>query len=74
METYEDIQTFNALIEREYGKVGTESRNIYEEKAQRFILSEMLRAARKEAKLTQEELAEKAGIKKVTFPNLKMAK
>ncbi|MGB5941557.1 MAG: helix-turn-helix transcriptional regulator [Leeuwenhoekiella sp.] len=29
-----------------------------------FIISEMLKAARKEAKMTQQELAEKAGTKK----------
>lgn len=39
-----------------------------------FIISEMLKTARKEAKLTQEQLAEKAGTKKVTLPNLKTEK
>ena len=32
-----------------------------------FIISEMLKEARKEAKITQEELAEKTGTKKVIF-------
>lgn len=74
MEKYKDIKTFNELIELEHGKIGTESRNKYEENAQMFIISEMLKTARKEAKLTQEQLAEKAGTKKVTFPNLKTEK
>ena len=55
---------FDELLEKEYGKVGTESRNEYEEKAQMFIVSEMLKEARKDANLTQEQLAEKSGTKK----------
>ena len=59
---YSGIKTFDELIEREHGKIGTESRNGYEEKAQMFIVSEMLKEARKEANMTQQELAEKAGV------------
>lgn len=46
-------------------KIGTESRNKYEEGAQMFIVSEMLKTARKEENMTQEQLAEKAGTKKL---------
>ncbi len=70
MEKYKNVKTFDELIELEHGKIGTASRNKYEEGAQMFIVSEMLKAARKEAKLTQEQLAEKAGTKKVTSQNL----
>lgn len=63
MGKYKDIKTFDELIELEHGKIGTESRIKYEEGAQMFIISEMLKTARKEAKLTQEELADKAGKK-----------
>ena len=64
MEKYKNITNFEDLIELEHGKIGTESRNKYEEGAQMFIVSEMLKSARKEAKMTQEQLAEKAGTKK----------
>ena len=64
MEKYMNITSFEELIELEHGKIGTESRNKYEEGAQMFIVSEMLKSARKEAKMTQEQLAEKAGTKK----------
>ncbi len=64
MKDYKKIKTFDQLIEAEHGKIGTESRNAYEEKTQMFIISEMLKEARKEAKITQEELAEKTGTKK----------
>lgn len=64
MEKYKNITNFEELIELEHGKIGTESRNKYEEGAQMFIVSEMLKSARKEAKMTQEQLAEKVGTKK----------
>ena len=64
MTNYKGVKTFDELIEREYGKIGTESRNEYEEKAQMFIVSVMLKEARKEAKMTQGQLAEKTGTKK----------
>ena len=64
MEKYKGITTFDQLIEVDHGKIGTESRNSYEEKTQMFIISEMLKDARKEAKITQEQLAEKTGTKK----------
>ncbi len=74
MTNYENINTFDELIEHEHGGLGTESRNQYEEKAQMFIISEMLKAARKEANLTQEELAEKAGTKKSYISKLENAR
>lgn len=64
MKNYNNINSFDQLIEVEHGKIGTESRNTYEENSQMFIISEMLKDARKEAKMTQEQLAEKTGTKK----------
>jgi DNA-binding XRE family transcriptional regulator len=64
MNDYNNIKTFDQLIEVEHGKIGTESRIMYEENSQMFIISEMLKAARKEAKITQEQLALKTGTKK----------
>ena len=64
MEKYKNIKNFEQLIEVEHGKIGTESRNSYEEKSQMFIISEMLKEARKEANITQEQLAERTGTKK----------
>jgi len=64
MKKNKHIKTFDGLIELEHGKLGTESRNKYEEGAQMFIVSEMLKVARKDAKLTQEQLADRTGTKK----------
>ncbi|MFD1628596.1 helix-turn-helix domain-containing protein [Pseudopedobacter beijingensis] len=64
MKKYDNIKNFDQLIELEHGKLGTESRNKYEENSQMFIISEMLKEARKNANLTQEQLAQKTGTKK----------
>jgi len=74
MTDYSNIRTFDELLEREHGKIGSDSRNNFEEKAQMFIVSEMLKEARKEAKLTQEQLAEKAGTKKSYISKIENAK
>jgi DNA-binding XRE family transcriptional regulator len=74
MNKYKGVKNFDDLIEVEYGKIGTESRNEYEEKAQMFIVSVMLKEARKEAKMTQGELAEKTGTKKSYISRIENAK
>lgn len=74
MKDYTKIKTFDELVEHEHGKIGTESRNEYEEKAQMFIISEMLKEARREAKLTQQQLAEKTGTKKSYISRIENAK
>ncbi|WP_420398875.1 helix-turn-helix domain-containing protein [Flagellimonas sp.] len=74
MDAYKNIRTFEELIEHEHGKIGTENRNKYEEGAQMFIISEMLKEARKQANLTQEQLAERAGTKKSYISKLENAK
>ncbi len=74
MEKYKDIKNFEELIELEHGQIGTESRNKYEKGAQMFIVSEMLKSARKDANLTQEQLAERAGTKKSYISKLENGK
>ena len=74
MEDYKGIKNFDELLDKKYGEIGTEKRNDFEERAHMFVISEMLKQARKEEKLTQEQLAERTGTKKVIFLNLKMRK
>lgn len=57
-------KNFDELLDVQYGKIGTAKRDQFEERAQYFIISEMLREARHKANLTQEELAAKVGTKK----------
>ena len=71
---YKGVTNFGQLLKVEHGEIGTEKRNEYEQNAQMFIISEMLKEARKEAKMTQEQLAEKAGTKKSYISKLENAK
>lgn len=74
MKKYDNIKTFDELIDLEHGKIGTENRNKYDESSQMFIISEMLKEARKNANLTQEQLAEKTGTKKSYISRIENAK
>ena len=67
-------RTFDELLDIKYGKTGTKKRDQFEEKAQYFVISEMLREARKEANMTQDELAVKVGTKKSYISRLENGK
>jgi len=69
-----NARNFDELLDIKYGKTGTEKRNQFEEKAQYFVISEMLKEARKEANMTQEQLAEKVGTKKSYISRLENGK
>jgi DNA-binding XRE family transcriptional regulator len=56
------------------GKIGSSTRDEYEAKANYFVISEMLKKARKEAHITQEQLAEKIGTKKSYISRLENGK
>jgi DNA-binding XRE family transcriptional regulator len=60
----EDFKSFDDHLDDRYGKIGTESRAEFEIKAKAFAIGEILRAARLEAKMTQEDLAKKTGTRK----------
>jgi ribosome-binding protein aMBF1 (putative translation factor) len=55
---------FEDLLIRKYGKKGTKERDKYDSESLSFRLGIMLKEARKSAKLTQEELADRTGTKK----------
>jgi DNA-binding XRE family transcriptional regulator len=73
-EKIRNAKNFDELLDIKYGKIGTEKRDEFEEKAQYFVISEMLKEARKEANLTQEQLAEKIGTKKSYISRLENGK
>ena len=64
MKTIKDAKTFDELLTIKYGELGTPNRDEFESRAKAFVVGEMIKDARKEAHLTQEELAEKTGTKK----------
>ena len=75
--THDNIRmakNFDELLDIKYGKIGSEKRDNFEEKAQYFVISEMLKEARKEANMTQEQLADKVGTKKSYISRLENGK
>jgi len=60
----ENLINFEDILIGKYGEKGTEKRDAYDVSSLAFRLGIMLKEARKEANLTQEELAEKTGTKK----------
>jgi len=69
-----NTKTFDELLDVKYGKIGAKKRDAFEEKAQYFVISEMLKEARHEANLTQEQLANKVGTKKSYISRLENGK
>jgi HTH-type transcriptional regulator / antitoxin HipB len=59
-----NITTFEAHLEKQYGKRGTQKRTEFEIKAKAFLIGEVIKDERKIAKLTQEQLADRIGSKK----------
>jgi len=59
-----EITTFEEHLDSRYGKIGSKRRTEFEIKAKSFAIGEILREARKDAHMTQEELAHKTGTRK----------
>ncbi|MCX6251772.1 MAG: helix-turn-helix transcriptional regulator [Bacteroidetes bacterium] len=73
-EAIRNAKTFDELLDIKYGKAGSSKRDEYEAKANFFVISEMLKEARKEAHITQEQLADKIGTKKSYISRLENGK
>lgn len=67
-------KTFEELLDLHYGTEGSAKRNEFEEKALLFEISEMLKETRKQAGMTQEQLAQKVGTKKSYISRLENGK
>jgi len=64
MKTMKDAKTFDELLDIKYGKTGTQKRDEFDNKSKAFMIGELIKEARLNARITQEELAEKTGTKK----------
>ena len=73
-EAIRNAKTFDELLDIKYGKIGSLTRDEYEAKANYFVISEMLKEARKEAHITQEQLADKIDTKKSYISRLENGK
>lgn len=66
-------KTINDHLNRKYGEQGTESRNEFTQKSQAYMVAELVKDARKKAKLTQEELAQKIQLKRPHISRIERA-
>ena len=73
-EAIRNAKTFDELLDIKYGKAGSSLRDEYDTKANYFVISEMLKEARKDAHITQEQLADKIGTKKSYISRLENGK
>jgi len=73
-EEIRNAKNFDELLDIKYGKIGEKKRDVFEERAQYFVISEILKESRREAKITQEQLAEKIGTKKSYISRLENGK
>ena len=55
---------YDDILDIQYGKTGTPERDSFDREAEAFILAERLKEERRNAGLTQEQLAAKIGTKK----------
>ena len=56
-----NCSSLDELLDVEFGKVGSETREEFDRETEAFCLARTLKEERKRAGLTQEELAEKIG-------------
>ena len=68
------LTTFEEHLDKHRGKKGTDSRVKFDSDSLAFRLGAMLQEARKEAKLTQEQLANKTGTKKSYISRIETGK
>ena len=59
-----NVTNFEDLLKEKYGDKGTTKRDQFEADSLAFRLGVMLKEARTQARITQQELAEKTGTKK----------
>lgn len=64
MKTDKRITSFDDHLDEQYGQIGTESRDKFQEEFETFKIGILIQEARKKQHLTQQELAEKVGTTK----------
>ena len=62
-----NCSNLDELLNVEFGEIGTSSRDEFEKETEAFCLAQTLKEERIRAGLTQEQLAERIGTKKVIY-------
>jgi HTH-type transcriptional regulator/antitoxin HipB len=63
-ENLKSVNSFDDLLNLRFGRKGMELRDEFDAKVEAFLLAERLKELRNQAKLTQQALADKTGLKK----------
>ena len=66
-------KTINDLFDQKYGKEGTKSRKDFEQKAEAYMVAELVKESRKKLHLTQQQLAEKLNVKRTYISKIERA-
>ena len=69
-----NLTTFEEHLDKHRGEIGSEQRLKFDSDSLAFRIGVMLQEARKEAKMTQEELADKTGTKKSYISRIESGK
>jgi len=64
MKTNKNIKSFESHLDDNYGEIGTEKRDKFEEEFETYKIGVLIQEARKRQHLTQAELADKVGTTK----------
>jgi HTH-type transcriptional regulator / antitoxin HipB len=66
-------KTINELFDRKYGEKGARSREDFEQRAEAYMVAELVKESRKKARLTQEQLAEKLHVNRAYISKIERA-
>jgi ribosome-binding protein aMBF1 (putative translation factor) len=64
MKKEKDITTFEEYLDEKYGKIGTKARTNFDIKSKAFAIGEIIKDERKQANMTQDQLAKRTGTRK----------
>ncbi|MEO1022261.1 MAG: helix-turn-helix transcriptional regulator [Bacteroidota bacterium] len=66
-------KTINEHFDQKYGPKGSSSRSDFEHSAEGWFIAELIRKKRKEARMTQQELADKLNVNRTYISKLERA-
>ena len=71
---YADCNTLDELIDVEYGRKGTQERELFDAETQEFCIAQTVREERLRQGLTQQQLADRLGTKKTYISRVENGK
>ncbi len=66
-------KTINAHFDQKYGQKGTPGRKEFEQKAEAYMIAEMIKESRKKAQLTQAQLADRLNVNRAYISKIERA-